>query len=196
MVTAMVPTTRMSPRERYRPVGPGREERVVVEVVVREAELDDVEAAAAVYVSSAEHHHALDPEFYRVPAIDVVASHYRELLRQDPHASVLLLAEVGGRIVGSCQVTLLPEPNEASMLASRRSAELDVATVPGSRRRGVGSALMADGERLARDRGVQLLMLSAHAANEDAIRFYTERHSYRHVGVVLSKELAGEPSGR
>jgi hypothetical protein len=66
----------------------------VVEVVVREAELEDARAAAAVYMSSAEHHHALDPEFYRVPAIEAVASRYRERIPQDPHGSVLLVAVV------------------------------------------------------------------------------------------------------
>lgn len=171
-------------------------ELIVVDVVVREAEVEDAEAAAAVYVSSAEHHSALDPDFYRVPATDAVVSRYRERIPEDARDSVLFVAEVAGQVVGSCLVRLMPEPSEASMLLHRQAAELDVATLPASRGRGVGSALMAHGERWARERGAQLIMLNTHVANHDAIRFYTERHAYRRVGLVLSKEIAGEPAER
>lgn len=165
----------------------------MVDVVVREAGIEDAEAAATVYVSSAEHHHALEPTFYRVPASEGVVARYREQLREGPGDSVLLVGEVEGRVVGSCEARLMPEPDEASMLIPRRAAELDLATLPVYRGSGVGSKLIAHGERWARERGARRIVLNTHVANGRAISFYTDRHSYRRVGVFLSKDLDGEP---
>ena len=161
----------------------------MVNVVVREAALHDAEAAAAVYVASAEHHHSLDPSFYRVPSLDAVASRYRERIPDADDDSVLLVGDLAGQVVGSCFVRLLPEPTVASMLIPRPGAEIDVAVLPGFRGRSIGYELMSHGEDWARDRGAHLLMLNAHAENVDAIRLYTERLSYRRVGVLLSKEI-------
>lgn len=47
---------------------------------------------------------------------------------------------------------------------------------------------MTRAEDWARRRGVQLLVLNAHAENTAAQRFYAERLSYRPFGVILRKE--------
>jgi GNAT superfamily N-acetyltransferase len=162
-------------------------------VTVREATVDDAEGAAAVYVASAEHHHDLDPSFYRVPTMDAVVVRYRERLPESGDDSVLLVAEVDGQIVGTCLVRLLPHPSEASMLHPRLGAEIDVAVLADYRGRGVGQALMTHGENWASERGARLMILNAHVGNVDAVRFYTERLSYQRVGLVLSKELEPVP---
>lgn len=78
------------------------------------------------------------------------------------------------------------------MLIRRRGAEIDVAVLAEFRGRGVGRALMAHGEHWAWERGAHLMMLNAHAENADAIRFYTERLSYRRVGLLLTREITEE----
>lgn len=164
------------------------------EITVRPASADDAEAAAAVYVSSAEHHRQLDADLYRVPDTAVVAARYRERIPQAGDESVLLVAEVDGFVVGSSLVRLLPPPSEASMLRARRGAEVDVAVVAGQRRRGVGRRLMAAAEQWAAERGARVLLLDCHADNRDAIRFYTGLLGYRQTGVLLSKLIDADPS--
>lgn len=164
-----------------------------MDVVVREATVEDAAGAAGVYVASAEHHHEIDPDLYRVPPTEAVVARYRERIPDDDGESVLLVAETGDRIVGSCLVRLVPPPSEASMLLPRRAAEIDVAVLPGSRGRGVGRTLMTRGEAWAADHGAELVLLDTHVGNTGAIRFYTERLAYRRVGQVLAKELGPSP---
>ena len=158
--------------------------------LIRPARVEDADAAAAVYVASAEHHHGLDPVLYRVPAVEAVAARYRDRIPGDDDTSELLVAEVGGQVVGTCLVRLLPASSEASMLAPRTAVQVDVAVLSGHRGGGVGRALMEHAERWASARGAQLVMLDAHAANTGALAFY-EQLGYRRAGIVLHKPLPG-----
>lgn len=157
--------------------------------MIRPARVGDAEAAAAVYVASAEHHHALDPDLYRVPDVEAVAARYRDRIPAVDEAAELLVAEVDGEVVGTCLVRLLPASSEASMLVPRRAAEVDVAVLRSRRGGGVGRALMEHAQRWAAARGARLLLLNAHAANTAALVFY-ERLGYRRVGVVLHKPVS------
>ncbi|MDD9937135.1 MAG: ribosomal protein S18-alanine N-acetyltransferase [Myxococcales bacterium] len=59
---------------------------------------------------------------------------------------------------------------------------MNVATDPGHRRRGYGSALIRDAERVARRQGLSAVTLEVRASNAGAIGLY-ERGGYRPVGV-------------
>lgn len=73
--------------------------------VIRAATIDDVEALADVYVSSARHHSTLDPEFYTVPDRDAVVGHLRKALNLEDDARVVrLVAEVAGRVIASVEL--------------------------------------------------------------------------------------------
>ena len=158
--------------------------------IIRVATIDDVEALADVYISSARHHVAIDPEFYVVPDREVVAKDLRDALgTEDEGRVVRLVAEVDGSVVGSATVELR-RPNAASMLAPRVAAAVGVAVLEDRRGGGIGSRLMEAAEDWARQRGATLMMLDTSAANAEAVRFYKERHGYRLRGVLLTKDLA------
>lgn len=165
-------------------------------LIVRAATADDVEALADIYVSSARHHAALDPEFYAVPDREAVATHLRQELSAEGAGSVIrLVAEVDGRLVGSAEIELR-SPGAGSMLAPRLAASVGVAVLEDRRGGGIGSTLMEAAEDWARERGATLMMLDASAANADALRFYEERHGYRLRGVLLTKRLTPVDRGR
>ncbi len=158
-------------------------------VVIRVASVDDVDVLGDVYVSSARHHTALDPEFYTVPDLHAVVRHLRDRLEHEPDADVVrLVAEVDGLVVGSADVELR-SPDPASMLRPGRAASVGLAVLEDHRGTGIGSRLMEAAEVWARERGATLMMLDASATNVDALRFYEQRHGYRLRGVLLTKPL-------
>jgi GNAT superfamily N-acetyltransferase len=158
-------------------------------VVIRPASVDDVDALADVYVSSAGHHAALDPDFYAVPDRDAVVGHLRDRLKQEDDADVVrLVAELDGTVVGSADVELR-SPSPASMLRPERAASIGMAVLEDRRGVGIGSRLVEAAEAWARERGATLMMLDASAANVDALRFYEHRHGYRLRGVLLTKQI-------
>jgi ribosomal protein S18 acetylase RimI-like enzyme len=101
--------------------------------------------------------------------------HYRDLLAGG-HGH-LLLAEDGGRAIGYAVVSEVG--SQATLETGARMAELEsLAVLPGSRRAGVGSALMAAVHELVRELGIGELMLYVMDGNESAMRFY-ERYGMK-----------------
>lgn len=168
--------------------GSEQEYPTAMETIIRRARVEDAEAAAVAYVASAEHHHALDPDLYQVPDLETVTGRYRDRIPAADDNTELLVAQVDAQVVGTCLVRLLPAPSEASMLAPRTAAEVDVAVLPSHRGGGLGRALMEHAQRWAADRGAQRMLLNAHAANTSALAFY-EQLGYHRVGLVLHKPL-------
>ncbi len=166
----------------------GRDMTETSGVVIRTATADDLEALADIYVSSARHHVALDPDLYVVPEPEAVAKHLRETLDLDHEKSVRLVADVGGRVVGSASIELR-RPSPASMLRPVLGAWVGVAVLEGQRGDGIGSRLMQAAEQWARKHGAALMMLDASVANLDALRFYEQRHGYRRTGVLMRKPI-------
>jgi GNAT superfamily N-acetyltransferase len=79
------------------------------------------------------------------------------------------VAEQGGRIVGTFQMTLIPS------LTGRGALRVKVESVKvGSalRSRGIGAAMMAHAESEARRRGARLIELTSNKVRGDAHRFY------------------------
>ena len=122
---------------------------------------------------------------------------YLRTLRRSPDAAVLV-AERDGAIVGRLSITRDPHP------ASSHVADLGLMVARGSRRQGVGTALMEAAERWARKAGIQKLELHVFPHSEPAIALYERlgyereglrRHHYRRDGelidaVLMAKELA------
>jgi hypothetical protein len=72
----------------------------------------------------------------------------------------VLVARCGPRIVGTVQVALAPQPNQR-----HRADVMKLLVDPGARRSGIGRALMAAAEELARAEGRTLLTLDTRTGD-------------------------------
>ncbi len=158
------------------------------DVDIRPAALEDLDELLEIYLSSAQHHVALDPEHYRVPDAAAAAERLRGIIEDDGRMSGYLAAARDGRIVGSVSIALLPPPTEGSMMAAVPTAEVGIAVLDDARDAGVGTALMAAAEAWAGARGVRVLILDMSARNVAAKRFY-ERLGYEVYGLFLRKAV-------
>jgi GNAT superfamily N-acetyltransferase len=95
----------------------------------------------------------------------------------------VLVAELGGGVVGLCQLIVFRHLQARGGLC----AEIESVHVhPGHRGRGIGSALVREAVERARVRGCYRVQLTSNAGRRDAHRFY-ERLGFRpsHVGFKL-----------
>ncbi|RAG80549.1 hypothetical protein DN069_37485 [Streptacidiphilus pinicola] len=157
-------------------------------ISVRTARRDDVPALVRLRLANAEPHIQLDPASYRVPDAEVVRRHFEELLSAESEtATVVLVAEVTGAVVGMLELVPLPVPPDHQILVPRRVADVHTVVLEGHRGEGVGSALVAAAERAAAERGISTLFAGIFTPNEPAVRFYSSA-GFGPRGTVLSKD--------
>jgi RimJ/RimL family protein N-acetyltransferase len=101
---------------------------------------------------------------------------YLRALRRHPDAA-LFVAEEGDEIVGRLSLARDPHPSSAHV------ADLGLMVAARCRRRGIGTALMLEAERWAREADVQKLELHVFPHNDAAVALYEklgyEREGYR-----------------
>ena len=128
--------------------------------------------------------------------------HYFHRSWTDEHAS--LVAVHGTRVVGHLNVAREEGP------MTRHVASLGMAVAPEWRRRGVGSALLAECIRWARETGVEKLVLTVYPHNEGALALYRKLgfkeegrltgHSKKSIGyldeIVMGLWVNAPPEGR
>jgi GNAT superfamily N-acetyltransferase len=160
-------------------------------VEIRGLTSEDAESAARLYIQSAEHHAQLDPDFYRVPALEAIVAHYRELAERIKTEPLdCFVAESDETVVGMVEVRISDQPSSYSMLRPRRIASADIVVAFGHRRQGFGRALMQRAETWARDQGAISLMLDMLRANEPALTFYTTLGYEDHAALLLKRHIS------
>ncbi len=153
---------------------------------MRARRADDFEGLVELDLSSARHHASIDPEYYLVPEPDAVAVFLKRRLA-DPDRDVLV-AEVGGRIVGAVDIAMVGPRDPGSIVRPIPTADLGISVAQDWRGRGIGHMLMSAAEANARARGAERMILDVSAANEGALRFYHEL-GYREHGHLLYRSL-------
>lgn len=97
-----------------------------------------------------------------------------------------LVAELDGWLAGYIRVRPVTELQENAHVLG----VMGLAVAPGARRRGVGSALLAAAEQLARTRGARKLSLHVLSTNTAALALY-ERLGFRREGAQLEEFRIG-----
>jgi GNAT superfamily N-acetyltransferase len=151
-----------------------------MKVEIRQARPEDLEAIVRLHEEDelGSHGDAWRPEnreFYEAAFTAIAASPDNELY----------VAEADGRVVGTFQLTFIPN------LTGRGALRVKVESVKVSallRSRGIGARMMAFAEAAARSRGARMLELTSNRTRQDAHRFY-ERLGYERSHVGFKKKL-------
>lgn len=160
-------------------------------VEIRRLTSEDAESAALLYIQSAEHHAELDPDFYRIPALEAVVAHYKEVAERIKTEPLnCFVAESDETVVGMVEVRISDQPSSYSMLRPRRIASADIVVDSGSRQQGIGRALMQQAETWAREQGAASLMLDMLRANEPALALYTTLGYEDHGALLLKRHIS------
>jgi RimJ/RimL family protein N-acetyltransferase len=91
---------------------------------------------------------------------------YLRTVQRHPDAAVFVVEDDDGRVVARLSLSRDPHP------ASRHVADLGLLVTAGSRRRGIGTALLEEAVAWARGVGVRKLELHVFPWNEPALRLY------------------------
>jgi GNAT superfamily N-acetyltransferase len=148
------------------------EPRAESSVEIRPVTPDDLEVLIDIYLDTAIHHAAIDPEGFHVPARHDVAVRLRRRIDGRGESGEYVAAMLDGRMVGSATIFLEDPPQPGSMMRSIPSAELGVSVVDGFRGRGIGRSLIVALEDWAAGHGVERIILNVSEANVEAIRLY------------------------
>lgn len=149
------------------------------ELIIRRASAEDLPAIVRMLADdplgkTRERYAEPLPEAYLKAFADVEAQKGNEIL----------VAEIGGRVAGCLQLTMIPGLSRLGMLR----AQIEGVRVDESRRgEGIGEKLFQDAIERARKAGCGLVQLTTDASRPDAHRFY-ERLGFvaSHVGMKLS----------
>lgn len=162
-----------------------------VAITIRAAVSEDANGIASTFLESAAHHASLDSELYWVPAVETIASHYREG-RQHPsdgqEENVTLVAELSGEIVGFLDARLY-RPFDAMHREIIFCQVSEIAVRRRYQNQGIGGRLLRAAEDWGRQHGAEFGLLEYHTANTLAGRFYQQHMGYRAASITAIKRL-------
>ena len=157
-------------------------------LTIRPVTIVDLETLIDIYLDTAVHHAAIDPDGFRVPDRTAVAARLRRRIAGRGPDGEYVAAMLDGRMVGSGTINVEDPPDPGSMMRPIRTAEFGVSVVDGQRGRGVGRALIAHVEGWAAANGVERVILNVAEANVDAIRLY-HALGYREYDRAMRKSI-------
>ena len=157
-------------------------------IEIRPVTPDDLETLIDIYLDTAQHHAAIDPEVFHVPSRADVAVRLQRRIDGRGQTGEYVAAIVDGVMAGSASVDLADPPSPGNMARSVPTAEFGVSVIDGFRGLGIGRTLIAACERWAAEHGVERMILNVSEANDGAIRLYHEL-GYRDYDRAMLKPL-------
>ena len=157
-------------------------------VEIRPVTLDDLEVLIDIYLDTARHHAAIDPEVFHIPDRAAIAVRLRRRIEGRGESGEYVAAMIGDVMVGSASVDVADPPSAGNMARAVPTAEFGVSVVEGWRGHGIGKALIEHLERWAADHGIERMILTVSEANEGAIRLY-HALGYRDFDRMMLKSL-------
>jgi ribosomal protein S18 acetylase RimI-like enzyme len=156
-------------------------------LVVRRARDADRPALDALWQSVDELHASLLPGYFRKARSPARPGSFVDEAMES-RDQTLLVAELGGEVIGLVHVEIYDTPPLPVMVPRRRAHIEDIVVHPRKQRGGVGKRLMEEAARWAREQGATQIVLTVWRGNEVAQRFY-ESLGYKEVSRVLERDL-------
>jgi ribosomal protein S18 acetylase RimI-like enzyme len=158
---------------------------MALDIAVRPYRLpDDIEGLARVFLDSARYHEEIDdlPPLMSPATMEYARTRFARIKPDDKRG--LFVAEVDGEVVGHIEVSMRRD-DDAGFVGAYVE---ELAVAEAWRGRGVGTRLMAHGEKWAQDNGARSIMLDHLHTNAGAARLY-ERLGYGRRGILLGKRF-------
>ncbi|HYL75716.1 MAG TPA: GNAT family N-acetyltransferase, partial [Bryobacteraceae bacterium] len=135
-------------------------------VLIRRATPDDAPAITRVYMESAEHHAAIDPEHCEVPDRTAIEARYRQNHQHpDPESpAITLVAESDGEIVGFLDAQI-QVPFDPMLRRTPFCFIADVAVAASHRSQRIGEQLMQAIEKWAHEQNAGFLAIIYNPRN-------------------------------
>ena len=140
-------------------------------VEIRPVTLDDLEVLIDIYLDTARHHAAIDPEVFHVPDREAIAVRLRRRIDGRGVSGEYVAAMIGDVMVGSASVDVADLPSPGNMARAVPTAEFGVSVVEGWR-----------------GHGIERMILTVSDANDGAIRLY-HALGYRDFDRMMLKPL-------
>ncbi len=158
------------------------------DIQIRPFHRSDAEGLARVYLESAHHHAAIDPDRYTIPGYEEVVVRYRNGEQHpDPARAVTLVAHEGRDVVGFIDAWL-QRPIDLMHRLTVYCYIAEVAVSERHRSQGVGASLMEAAETWGRQQGAEYTSLDYNTNNPRAASFY-QRMGYHAASVMAIKRL-------
>jgi len=157
---------------------------------IRPALAEDADGIARTFLESAEYHTRMDPERYSVPALETIATRYREGRQHlgTSEQAITLVAELHGEIVGFVDVRLDQSPDLMHRNVVYCHTE-EIAVSDRHKSHGIGSLLLQAAEDWGRKMSAEFASLEFHVENKRAALFYQKRMGYHPVSITAIKRL-------
>jgi GNAT superfamily N-acetyltransferase len=158
-------------------------------VQIRPVTIDDLDVLIDIYLDTARHHAAIDPEVFQVPDREAIERRLTRRIHGRGETGEYVAAMVGDEMVGSASVDISETPSTGNMARAVPTAEFGVSVLEAWRGRGIGRVLIEHCERWAADHGIDRMILTVSTANDGAIRLY-HGMGYRDFDLVMLKDLS------
>jgi len=168
---------------------------VTAEITVRPHRAGDAAELARAWLDAGRYYAALAPDTFQEPETEGLPEYLGRRDDEPGDPDVLrLVAEVGGRVVGSAAARILRPMEGARYQLQREFAEtrlhVDVVVIEDAyRRHGVGQQLMDALEAWGREQGASVSLLDTYPESALSLPFFTERMGYDRRSVRLWKRL-------
>jgi ribosomal protein S18 acetylase RimI-like enzyme len=157
-----------------------------MDVTIRKATEDDFTALGRMAAELVRLHHALDDKRFLI-VDDIEQGYGRWLVRESKNEkAVVLVAEIGGEVVGYAWATL--EDRDWMLLREACGALQDIYVDASARRRGVARKLLEEMSARLGELGAPRVVLMTAAKNDAAQRFF-ESMGFRRTMIEMTLEL-------
>jgi len=157
------------------------------QIIIRKAEEADYEAVNHLYHLSYSLYHENMPAVYKkTPATVLKKGDFLNILQDD--RTRMFVAEAEGKVVGHIYAMIETFDEDEMAPACERVEVAEISIEPAYARMGIGTRLMKEVEKWAKEKKITDLQTLVYDFNKDGIAFY-EANGYKPYSIKIQKKL-------